>query len=115
MADQDQIDNIAEPEVEEDAPELNPQFKARLISTTTQVVDGRTIIMRRYERYINGKVRFQNVKYFKTDKPRKPTPKRISPEMRENRHTAKLLINKMTTAQLPAVIQILQTMAAANQ
>jgi len=103
----EQQDNIAE--VVEVAEE--PEFKPRLISTTTEIIDGNKIITRKYERMIGGKLRFQNVKYHVNNGPRKIKAKTVTDEMKADRLAAKKLINKLSAAQLPSIIQIIETMA----
>jgi hypothetical protein len=103
-----QQDNVAE--IAEVA-EPEPEFKPRLISTTTEVIDGDIVITRKYERMIGGKVRTQNVKYNKINRPRKNKAKTVTDEMKADRLTAKKLINKLSAAQLPSIIQIIETMA----
>jgi hypothetical protein len=103
----EQQDNVAE--VAEVAEE--PEFKPRLLSTTTEIIDGKTVITRKYERMIGGKVRTQNVKYNKINRPRKNKTKTVTDEMKADRLAAKKLINKLSAAQLPSIIQIIETMA----
>ena len=106
-----QQDNVAE--IAEVA-EPEPEFKPRLLSTTTEVIDGDIVITRKYERMIGGKVRTQNVKYNKINRPRKNKAKTVTDEMKADRLTAKKLINKLSAAQLPSIIQIIEPFTPQN-